>query len=107
MTEPTSPTLARPRVGAIDPFVKAFEEAWDTAGHAEVEAHLPPADDPLYSRAVLELVRVDLEFGWNNGRPRDLDDYRAAFPEVFRDPTALHAVAFEEYRQRREHGEDP
>ena len=26
----------------------------------------------------LELVRVDLEFGWETGRPRDLDDYRRA-----------------------------
>src|SRR5438067_1362071 len=97
----TSPSpLAPAPVGAIDPFVKAFEAAWDLAGHASVEAFLPPEDDPLYARAVLELVRVDLEFGWETGRPRDLDDYRRAFPAVFADPAALRAVAFEEYRQR-------
>jgi eukaryotic-like serine/threonine-protein kinase len=105
MTEPTA--LPRARIGAIDPIIKAFEAAWDAGAPASVGSFLPPPDDPLYAKAVLELVRVDLEFGWEHGRPRTVGDYRAAYPDVFGDPLALRAVAFEEYRQRREHGEDP
>jgi serine/threonine protein kinase/tetratricopeptide (TPR) repeat protein len=91
----------------VDRYVKAFEAAWTDAGRATVESFVPPADDPAHAAAVRELVRVDLEFGWDCGRPRNVDDYRQAFPGVFADPAALAAVAFEEYRQRREHGQDP
>src|SRR3954452_25601632 len=101
MPEQTCPP--RSRVGAIDPFVKAFEAAWDAAadGPPSVGSFLPPADDPLYARAVLELVRVDLELGWEHGRPRTVDDYRAAYPAVFGYPAAGRAVAFEDESQGR------
>jgi serine/threonine protein kinase/tetratricopeptide (TPR) repeat protein len=105
MTEPVTST--RSCLGAIDPFVKAFEAAWTAAGPVAVDAYLPPPNDPRYPRAVLEMVRIDLEFGWEVGRPKSLDHYCTTFPTVFREPGALQAIAFEEYRQRRKRGEDP
>ena len=39
MTSPPSPVRPAP-VGAIDPFVKAFEAAWDVTGHASIESFL-------------------------------------------------------------------
>src|SRR5205814_1585016 len=97
----TLPSVAAPRLGAIDQYVKAFEAAWVDSGQAAISAFLPPPDDPVYAKAVRELVRVDLEFRWAGGRgapaPRvlEVDDYRQTFPAVFRDPAALAAVAFE------------
>jgi len=35
-----------------------------------------------------------------------LEDYRSSFPELFRDRESLHAITFEEYRLRRQAGED-
>jgi serine/threonine protein kinase/tetratricopeptide (TPR) repeat protein len=105
MTPSTAPSS--PPIDAVDPYVKAFEAAWVNSGPVAVEAFLPSADDPVYPRAVRELVRVDLEFGWNCGKPRGVDDYRRSFPTVFADRANLAAVAFEEYRQRRGHGENP
>ena len=100
------PDLATTGPAAVDQFVKEFEAARAYCESAAIEQFLPPTDHPLYPAAVRELVRVDLELGWDRGRPRSVDDYRRTFPTVFRDPAALAAVAFEEYRQRREHGED-
>src|SRR5437588_803662 len=92
---------------AFDAYVAAFEEAHARAGAADVAAHLPPADHPLFLRVLCELVRVDLEFGWTHGRPTPLDGYRRRFPALFADPEATQAVAFEEYRLRRQAGERP
>src|SRR5207249_10312547 len=44
---------------------------------------------------------------WACARPPPPDDYRAANPAPFGDPALPQAIAFEEYRQRREHGETP
>jgi serine/threonine protein kinase/tetratricopeptide (TPR) repeat protein len=54
-----------------------------------------------------ELVRVDLEFGWQHGCPRRTEEYLAAFPALREGPAGLAAVAFEEYRQRQLAGESP
>jgi serine/threonine protein kinase/tetratricopeptide (TPR) repeat protein len=54
-----------------------------------------------------ELVRIDLEYGWVRGRPRALPDYQRDFPRLFEDPEAVRAITFEEYRLRRQAGQDP
>src|SRR5438270_48897 len=102
-----SPVATEPHLDDADRHVKQFEEAWLRSGPAAVEAFVPPADDPIYAAAVRELIRVDLEYGWEYGQPRSVEDYRRSFPDVLGDPAALAAVAFEEYRQRREHGDNP
>jgi serine/threonine protein kinase/Flp pilus assembly protein TadD len=91
----------------IDTFVDAYEEAQARDGDADLAAFLPPLDHPHYRVVLCELVRVDLEYGWTRGRPRPLEDYQTAFPELFRDPELLHQVAFEEWRLRRQGGEAP
>ena len=65
----------------------------------------PPA---IVSTALVlrELVRIDLEFNWAGGRRKSLEEYQASFPELFRDRESLGAIAFEEYRLRRQAGED-
>ena len=91
--------------GALDDFVEAFESAWERDGAPRLEAFLPPADHPLRSAVLRELIRVDLEYSRERGSPRRLADYELLFPELFRDPDGLRAVAFEEYRLRRLAGE--
>ena len=99
--------VAKRQDAGVDHYVKAFEAAWARSGPVAIEDFLPPPDDAAYARIVRELVRVDIEFCWDGGRPRDLDEYCRAFSEVFGDPAMLTAVAFEEYRQRRDHGQAP
>src|SRR5438552_7752964 len=100
--------LAAPcQLTTLDDFVQAFEAARSEDARAPLESFVPTADHPLYSRVVRELVRVELEHDWERGCPRELDEYRRGFPDVFTDSAALAEIALEEYRLRREHGEHP
>ncbi|MBY0523977.1 MAG: protein kinase [Gemmataceae bacterium] len=96
---------ARPEVATLDDFIEAYEDAQAQTGQAEVADFLPPADHPLHRDVLRELVRVDLEYGWQLGRPQPLESYRQRFPHLFQDPDSVHAVAFEEFRLRRQAGE--
>jgi serine/threonine protein kinase/Tfp pilus assembly protein PilF len=91
----------------LDSFVAAYEAAQAGGAPVDLKAFLPGPDHPLYADVLRELVRVDLEYGWARGRPRSLVDYHRDFPQLFRDAEDLRAVTFEEYRLRRQAGEDP
>ncbi|HEX5270041.1 MAG TPA: tetratricopeptide repeat protein [Gemmataceae bacterium] len=91
----------------LDTFVAAYEAAQARDGEAELTAFLPDPAHPLYGEVLRELVRIDLEFGWARGRPRALPDYQRDFPRLFEDAEAVRAITFEEYRLRRQAGEDP
>ncbi len=91
----------------LDDYVQAFEVAQAADGDAGLELFLPEPADPLYLPVLRELVRVDLEFGWQRGRPRPLHDYRSRFPALADDAAGLGEIAFEEYRLRRQAGERP
>jgi serine/threonine protein kinase/Flp pilus assembly protein TadD len=84
----------------LDAFVAVFEVARERAADADLAEFLPPASHPLYRLVLRELVRVDLEYGWKQGRPRPLEDYRRRFPELVADPDGLREIAFEEHRLR-------
>jgi serine/threonine protein kinase/Tfp pilus assembly protein PilF len=91
----------------LDNFVAAFETAQARDGPVDLAAFLPGPAHPLYREVLRELVRVDLEYGWSRGRARSLEEYRRTFPQLFQDPEDLRAITFEEYRLRRQAGEDP
>ncbi|MDB5305934.1 MAG: prkC 12 [Gemmataceae bacterium] len=84
--------------------VEAFEDALARDPETDLGLFLPDQDHPLYPSILAELVRVDLELARARNRPRRLADYRR-FPGVFELPEVLRAVAFEEYRLRRQAGE--
>jgi hypothetical protein len=90
-----------PNRDELDDFVRAFEQAYSRDGHAEIAKFLPPRDHPLYATVLCELIRLDLEFGWEQGCPKTLSEYQRVFPELQRDREALRAIAFEEDRVRR------
>ena len=90
----------------LDDFVRAYEAAWASVERADLRAFLPGPDHPLYVSVMREVVRVDLQFRWDRGQPRPLEDYRSWFPELFSDRESLHAITFEDYRLRRQLGEN-
>jgi hypothetical protein len=87
--------------------VAAFESAQARNATVDLADFLPPRDHPLFLAVLTELIRVDLEFGWDYSSPQRLDDYLARFPEAFRDQSAAEAIAFEECRLRKMAGKDP
>src|SRR5207248_3875826 len=103
MTQGTS----RPEAARLDDFIDAYESAQVRHGAADLADFLPDLDHPLYGTVLRELVRVDLEYAWQRGRPKPLDHYRAAFPDLFARPDDVRQVAFEEFRLRAQAGQAP
>lgn len=91
----------------LDEIVASFEEAVLRDPTADPADFLPESTHPLYSQALRELLRIDLELAWERGESKRIDSYRARIPNLFRDREALAAVAEEEVRQRRAAGESP
>ncbi len=92
---------------SVDAVIEAYESAQMRGGPVDLAQFVPEADHPEHLAILCELVRVDLEYSWRNGRPNSLDHYHMRFPELFGDDKWVQAVAFEEFRQRRQAGEDP
>jgi serine/threonine protein kinase/tetratricopeptide (TPR) repeat protein len=91
----------------IDEIVDAYETARALGDPADLEVFLPPPDHPEYLAILCELIRVDLEHCWRDGCPHRLDHYRGRFPELFQHRRFVQEIAFEEFRLRRQAGEDP
>jgi serine/threonine protein kinase/Tfp pilus assembly protein PilF len=96
-----------PERAGLNDFIEAYEAAQARDGLADLAAFLPPPDDPLRAAVLRELVRVDLEYGWRRGRPTPLEEYQSRFPGLFADPESLQEITFEEFRLRRQMGQDP
>jgi serine/threonine protein kinase/Tfp pilus assembly protein PilF len=87
--------------------VEAYESARRRHEEVCLDDFLPATDHPLRKTVLRELIRVDLEYRWESGRPRSVDEYLQLFPELKHDPEGARDIAFEEYRQRQQAGEDP
>jgi serine/threonine protein kinase/Tfp pilus assembly protein PilF len=87
-------------VDEFDGYIAAFELAHHEGSRPNLADFLPPVGNPLREKVLPELVRVDLEWSWRSGRPRRMEEYQQAFPELFSDPAIVAEIAFEEYRQR-------
>jgi len=90
----------------VDERLLAFERAMEFSSSADLETFLPPVGDPSREHTVCELVRVDLDLRWSRGEKPNLDHYLHRFPEL-KEPSALAAVAYEDYRQRIMSGQAP
>lgn len=103
---PASPPASPSELGVqLDDFLAAFEAARDS--RPDPTAFLPPPDHPLYAPVLRELLRVDLEFAWDRGVRRRVEEYCERFPELAGDPVAVRDLASEEFRLRKAAGENP
>lgn len=100
----------------LESVYAGFEEAWSRGEEPELAAYLPAKGSPERAEALQELIRLDLEFRWRAWgkaagnkphRPRSLDDYRAAFPELTAEALVASGLIAEEYRARKRWGESP
>src|SRR6516165_10680712 len=101
------PPTINPDDAQLDDFVRAYEAAQASDQAADLAAFLPQTNHPLYGVVLCELVRLDLEYGWERGRPRRLEEYQSLFPQLFCDREALPEITYEEYRLRQQAGENP
>jgi hypothetical protein len=85
--------------------VEAYEAAQSHNGQANLAEFLLKPEHPLYLVVLRELVRVDMEYGWQYGKPHYLEEYLHTFPLLAAHPDALHDVGFEEFRLRKQAGQ--
>lgn len=88
----------------VDDCVDAFEQA-RASGDVDLKDFLPSSDHPAFAEVLVELIRVDIELAWRNGRRPKLSEYRDRFRDVLAVPEQFAPVAFEEFRLRRAAGE--
>ncbi len=86
--------------------VEAFEESIAAGNYAPIELFLPEPSHPDYESIVLELARVELESRGRQSGVDTIEGYRIRFPTVFSNLDSLSQIAFEEFRVRRQQGED-
>jgi serine/threonine protein kinase/Tfp pilus assembly protein PilF len=91
----------------IDRFVAAYESRRARRDDAEIRDYLPAREHADYLSVLRELVRVDLEYAWERGQARRPEDYFAQFPELQADRQSVQEIGFEDYRLRRQAGENP
>jgi hypothetical protein len=91
----------------LEDLIEAFETAQARHGQADLDHYLPAPTHPLYLRVLGELTRIDLEYHWRRGLRKRPEDYRPFFPRLFDDHETLRGLAYEEYRLRRQAGEEP
>ncbi len=94
------------RWNEINSHVDRYETAWATEV-PDLKDYLPQKTHPLFLNILGELIRVDLEFRWTRGYPRQLEEYLDLFSTNQLDDHLIGELAFEEYRLRHQVGESP
>lgn len=76
----------------VERIVSEFERAWTQRQNPEIATFLP-AEGPIRTPLLVELVHVDFEFRSRAGEQPRIDEYLARFPELGADPRALESLA--------------
>jgi eukaryotic-like serine/threonine-protein kinase len=84
----------------VNLIVEAYETAYHAGQSVSIQDFILPSTDEDAFVLLLELIRVDLEFGWAAGIPKGLSHYQQLYPEVFADRKAFQEIAYEEFRLR-------
>jgi len=87
--------------------VETLVAAWESGGGAPRLADFLPEDAPKIRRlALVELIKVDLEFRWQHREmPKCIEEYTKDFPELASDGIPADLI-YEEYHVRRQAGDD-
>lgn len=96
----------KPAMNDLTSCVEAFEEAFAEGRKTSIEAFAPQTSHPDYAAIVLELARVELELRGVQDGIDAVADYCRRFPAVFGERGRLSQIAFEEFRVRRQRGDD-
>ena len=79
-------------------------QQWDTGEVPTLSKFVPDGSLTLRRLILSELIKVDLEYRWNRGLPRRIEEYLADFPELAASGVPCDLI-FEEYQVRRCAGE--
>jgi serine/threonine protein kinase len=83
-------------------YLEAFLAAWESSqGPPELRAYLPGEPPALRQIALVELIKIDLEFRWQTGGcPKRVEEYAEEFPELSGEFGLPCDLIYEEYHVR-------
>ncbi len=87
----------------LEGILAKFETDWHDGLVPLIEDVLPDESHPEFSSIVLEVVRSDIEFRWQSGKPETIENYLVRFPCLV-NAEYLKKIAFEEYRAKSQNG---
>jgi tRNA A-37 threonylcarbamoyl transferase component Bud32/ribosomal protein S27E len=76
----------------LDDLIWRLEEAWRTAGAADLAQFVPAADHPIRERALVALIQVDQELRWRHGQRKTVEEYLAEWPELQGKPACIEEL---------------
>jgi len=92
-------------IGDLDGILEQYESVQVRSGAARIRDFLPDRRHREYREIACELIRVDLEYSFQRGKPKQLEEYRTVCPDLFADAEVLGQLAFEDYRLRCQWGD--
>jgi len=63
-----------------------LERSWRAGHGADLAQYVPPPDEPLRPRVLVELIKVDQEYRWESGDRKMLEAYLEDWPELADEP---------------------
>lgn len=101
----SSETISR-NWGLLTEQVESFISSWEAGGDPPSLATFLPAEPALLRRmALIELIKVDLEYRWQHRElPKQIEAYVTEFPEL-REGGIPTDLIYEEFHIRRQRGE--
>src|SRR5262245_13041304 len=93
--------------GRLQELADRFHQARKQGDSLNLESILPPPDSPLRQVALHELIIIDMEVRWEQGRGVGLDYYLEKYSELGSARALRPALILEEYHIRHRHGDKP
>jgi hypothetical protein len=87
---PASPSESDSGWLRLEATIDKFEQAWQQPNPPRIADFLPPADSPERWALLHELIKVDLEYRWENGQQALIEDYVREFPELTAFRSTIH-----------------
>jgi len=82
----------------LDTAVERFEQRCHADNSADVREFMPLPRTDEDRRIGVELLCVDLQYRWRQGRAKSVEEYQREFPEWLQSDEAVRELAFEAYR---------
>jgi serine/threonine protein kinase len=89
---------------AISNCLERFQRAWASAEAPELGAYLPAGPVGLRRLALVELIKLDIDYRLMHGQASPLESYVEAFPELA-DGGVPCDLLYEDFHMRRQRGE--
>ncbi len=103
-TDPNLAALSAPDRQLVESWLAEFDQSWKEDLLKAWLRKLPSPGDPKRLPALVEMVKIDLEWRWQKGKGVRLEKYLANLPELGTPETVSADLILAEYEARREAG---